>query len=89
MSVKRENIDNISVFKNPTNTLSYEEDGLNSQNFKQLFQTTDGIITQQLITSYDNVNINLVDCQGNTTNLPIVKKTSNIDITDVRDITIS
>ena len=75
-------------FKNPTNTLSYEEDGLNSQNFKQLFQATDGVITQQLITSYDDVDINLVDCQGNTTNIPTAKKTSNIDITDVRDITI-
>lgn len=89
ITVKRENINGYSIFRNPTNTLSYEEQTkVNSQNFKQLFQNNDGVITQQYRSNYETVTIKLIDCDNNEVILPSTKKTQNFDITDVRDATI-
>lgn len=74
---------------NKVNVLSYKEDtSINDMDFKQLFQNSDGIIRQQIKSSYENNIVFLVDCQGNETILPVIKKSSNIGITDVRDITL-
>lgn len=74
---------------NIINTLSYKENtSINSRDFKQLFQKNDGILRQQLRSSYTNIDISLIDCQGNETSIPVIKKSSNIGITDVRDINI-
>lgn len=85
----RQNIDDITVFKNPLNTLSYEEDTqVNNRNFKQLFQKKDGVITQQYRSNYDNTEIKLIDCDNNEVVLLSTKKSNNFDITDVRDVKI-
>ena len=87
---KRENIDGCTIFKNPTNTLSYEEEtNTNTRDFKQLFQKCDGIRTEQLRSSYENATVNLIDCQGSETALVLEQKTANIGVTDVRDVTIN
>lgn len=87
---KRENIDGCTIFKNPTNTLSYEDETeTNDRSFKQVFQKCDGIRTEQLRSSYENATVNLIDCQGNETNLTLEQKTANIGVTDVRDVTIN
>lgn len=89
VTVKNENIDEVNTFKNPTNTLSYQEETqVNYRNFKQLYQTTDGVIKQQYRSNYDNVSIKLIDCDGNESILVSEQKTQNFDITDVRDVTI-
>lgn len=89
ISVKREVIDNITVFRNPTNTLSFEEETeLNLRNFKQLYNTTDGLITQQYRSNYDNVEVKLINCEGLEVNLTSTQKTSNFNVTDVRDISL-
>tara|TARA_R110002051_G_C8769409_1_gene503345 strand:+ start:22157 stop:24169 length:2013 start_codon:yes stop_codon:yes gene_type:complete len=89
ITVKREVIDEVSIFKNPTNTLSYEEESdINRKNFKQLFQKKDGIITQQYKSNYSNVLINLVDCDGNESEIIPEQKTENFNITDVRDVSL-
>ena len=86
ISVRREEVDNITVFKNPTNTLSFEEEtSINLRNFKQLYTTTDGLLTQQYRSNYDNAEIKLINCEGVETSLTPVQKTSNFDVTDVRD----
>lgn len=76
-------------FQNPTNMLSYEERGLNRKDFKQLFESTDGILTQQFNSSYESVEVKLHDCQGNENTILTTQKTDNYDITDVRDVTIT
>lgn len=88
--VKRESTNNCSIFKNQTNTLSYEEDTqANNQSFKQLFQKCDGVRKEQLRTNYTTVTSKLVNCDGVEVNLPLTKKTTNLNITDVRDVKIS
>lgn len=89
ISVKREVIDEVTIFKNPTNTLSFEEEtDINRRNFKQLFQKKDGVTTQQYKSNYSDVTINLVDCDGNESVIIPEKKTENFNITDVRDVTL-
>ena len=79
---KREVIDDLTIFKNPDNTLSYEEETkTNNRSFKQLFQNTDGEIEQQFKTSYENVEIKLIDCDGNENILLQQQKSKNINIT--------
>ena len=89
ISVKREDVDNITVFRNPTNTLSFEEEtSINLRNFKQLYSITDGVITQQYRSNYDNVDVKIVNCEGVETLLTPIQKTNNFDVTDVRDISL-
>ena len=89
ITVKDEVIDNTTTFKNATNTLSYQEESqINYRNFKQLYQTTDGVIKQQYRSNYETVNVKLIDCDGNESVLVPEQKTQNFDITDVRDVTI-
>ena len=88
--VKNEVIDNISTFRNPTNTLSYQEDtAINLKDFKQVFQKKDGIITNQIKSNYNNVEVKLIDCDYDETILTLTKKTENLDITDIRDVTVN
>ena len=78
-----------NTFKNPKNTLSYEEDTqVNNKDFKQLFETTDGILTNQYRSSYESVNISMFDCSGVETLIVPNQITNNIGITDIRDTTI-
>lgn len=89
ITVKKEIYNSTTVFKNPLNTLSYEENSLkNHRNFKQVYEKTDGIITQQYRSNYDNVEIKLIDCDKNETILISTKKSNNFNITDVRDVTV-
>lgn len=86
---KREVYNNTTIFKNPLNTLSYEEGSLkNNRSFKQVYQKTDGIITQQYRSNYNTVEVKLIDCDKNETILTPIKKSNNFNITDVRDVTI-
>ncbi len=86
ITVKREAIDDITIFKNVNNTLSYEEDTeINNRNFLQLYKRTDGVITQQFRTTYETPTVNLMDCNGVETALTVEKKTSNIGVKDLRD----
>lgn len=74
---------------NPTNTLSYEEEGcINARNFMQLYQKNDGVITQQYRSNYEDVEIKLINCKGEEQTILPTKKTSNFNITDVRDVSI-
>lgn len=83
----RQEIDNVDNFKNPTNTLSYEEEtNVNYRNFLQLFQKTDGLLTQQYRSNYENVTIRLHDCEENVSVLLSQQKSNNFNITDIRDI---
>lgn len=87
IAVKREDIDDITIFKNPLNTLSYEEETqINYRNFKQKLQKSDGIITQQYRSNYDDTTIKLHNCDGEVGVLLSTKKSENFDITDVRDV---
>lgn len=82
-------IANCGTQKNATNTLSYEEEtDLNYRNFKQKFQTCD-TITTQIKTNYETIEAKITDCQGNETNLIVDKKTSNMNLTDARDVVVS
>ncbi len=88
--VKREEIDNCNVFRNTYNTMSYEEDTqINYRDFKQPFAICDGIRAEQFKSNYTDVSVDLIDCQGVKTNLPLTKKSNNIGVTDIRDIKIS
>lgn len=90
ITVNDESINNINTFSNPLNTLSYQENtAINFKTFKQLFQKTDGVITQQYRSNYENVTIKLIDCIENEVTLTPTKKTQNFDITDVRDVNIN
>lgn len=89
ITVNKETIDNINIFSNPTNTLSFQENSdINYRNFKQLYQTTDGVIKQQYRSNYENVTIKLIDCDANESILVSEQKTQNFNITDVRDVKI-
>lgn len=89
ITVKREAIDDITIFKNVTNTLSYEEDTeINNRNFLQLYKKTDGIIKQQFRTTYETPTAKLIDCDGVETVLTVEKKTTNIGVKDLRDTTL-
>ena len=90
ITVNDEVIDNINTFRNPLNTLSYQEEtSINKRSFKQPFQKTDGVITEQFRSAYQNVTVKMFDCSGTETTLTPVKKTANFDITDVRDIKVN
>lgn len=85
ISVRRSN-----GLKNPLNSLSYEtETGVNRRDFVQLYEKTDGLLTQQFESSYENVTVTLVDCQGNENNILFEQKSNNSNITDVRDVTLT
>lgn len=85
--VNKEDVNDVDVFKNPTNTLSFQEKtSINNRSFKQLFQKKDGIITQQYKSNYTDVVVSLIDCNGDISEVLSDKKTSNFDITDVRDV---
>ena len=87
--VNKENTDGITVFKNPTNTLSFkEETGINRRSFKQLFEKKDGIITQQFKSNYTDTSVKMFNCSGGYVEILTEKKTSNFDITDVRDVSL-
>ena len=74
--------------KNPENTLSYEEDIKNPDlHYKQLWQRTDVVLTQ-IRTNYENVSATLIQKGGNTTPLTVIKRTNNMNITDVRDTSV-
>lgn len=89
ITVLREDINNETIFKNPTNTLSYEESSkINGRNFKQVYQKKDGIVRQQYRSNYDNTTIKLIDCSGNESVIVSEKKSDNFEITDVRDVKI-
>ena len=87
--VNKENTDGITVFKNPTNTLSFQEEtGINRRSFKQLFEKKDGIITQQFKSNYTDTSVKMFNCSGGYVEILTEKKTSNFDITDVRDVSL-
>lgn len=89
ITVLCQEVNNTTIFKNPLNTLSYREDSqVNNRGFKQLYQKTDGVITQQYRSNYDSVDIKLIDCNGNETILLSEQKSNNFNITDVRDVKI-
>lgn len=79
------------IRKNVLNTLSHEEDTkLNDRRFLQRFQKSDSIPTQ-IKSNYETNEAVLIDCDGTETELTVVQKTENLNISDVRDgqITIS
>ena len=81
-----EQIDFNNNIKIVNNTLSYQERADNNDRYyKQPYQNSDGLVTQQIKTSYENINTFLIDCQGTEINLPVSKKSQNIGIEDVRD----
>ena len=89
ISVKREEIDDITIFKNDTNTLSYEEEtSINNRSFVQLYKKTDGIIKQQFKSNYETNTVKLIDCNGTESIIVPEKKTSNLSVRDLRDTTI-
>jgi len=76
--------DNINIYKNDNNTLSYEEKALLVYPYIQKFQNTDNITTQ-LKTNYDTITGAIIDCDGNETPLTFIQKTDNLNKTDRRD----
>lgn len=81
---------NCGTQKTVENTLSHEENTpINNRNFVQWWQTCDTDVVTQVKTNYDTVTAKLIDCDGAETSLTVTKKTNNMDITDVRDGTIT
>lgn len=75
-----------TVPKNIDNTLSFEEEAAAvCRDYAQPYQNDDGIITEQIRTSYETVTATLIDCDNNETALTVTQVSSNSDITDVRD----
>lgn len=76
------------IKKTIDNTLSYEENSkINNRRYIQPFQKNQTIRTQ-IKSNYATITATATDCDGNETDLPVVKMTENIDKTDVRDGTI-
>lgn len=74
--------------KNPLNQLSYEfVDDTNFKDFKYILNSND-VYQFQFRSSYQNNKAILVDCNGNTNELQIVKKSNNIQREDIRDCVI-
>ena len=73
-----------------SNTLSYEENvETKNLNYKQPFQKNDGIITTQIKSSYGLNEAKITDSSQVDTALTVTKKTTNLNIEDVRDGTIN
>lgn len=76
-----------AILKTPDNTLSFEEEvKMANKAFTQPFIKE--IVPTQIETSYETVTAKLIDDIGNETVLPVVKMTSNMNITDVRDVSV-
>jgi hypothetical protein len=82
---KNEAWDDVTIFKNPNNTLSSEERDIKPIEYPVLVQKND-TKTTQIKTNYATQVATLIDCQGNETSLTVTKKTANMNITDVRDV---
>lgn len=66
------------------NTLSYQEDGENNKQFFQLFQFNDAIRIQ-FRSSYSTNLVNIHGCDETVTPISPVKRTSNLDVVDLRN----
>ncbi|CAL2055965.1 hypothetical protein [Tenacibaculum sp. 190524A05c] len=75
--------DNVSIFKNDENTLSYESLNDLSLSVSQLFQGNDSPTTQ-LRTNYDNVSVEVISSQGNDI-INISKTREYLELKDYRD----
>lgn len=60
--------------KTPVNTLSYNEDGINTKDFYQLFQLNDAVRTQ-FKSNYSNHTITINGCDGSVQNITLTKRT--------------
>ena len=76
--------DNINIYKNDFNTLSYEEDVKLVYPYNQKFQSSD-IITTQIKTNYSDISIKTILEDGTENVLTTYKRTSNIGREDMRD----
>jgi len=83
-SVRRVQHQNCGNYKNVFNTLSCEENLPIANRYIQLFQSCD-IITEQIKTSYENIEVFTKDTDGNLTELTANKIVNNIQIEDKRD----
>jgi len=87
--VKQATIDNIDTYKTDENVFAYDSlIARNDNNIteKDLFQTSD-YITEQFLSNYETNTVNVVKEDGTTTNIPFIKKTTNIGRKDKRDCT--
>lgn len=81
---------NCGIKKTVENTLSHEENSnINLRNFVQWWQTCDTNVVTQVRTNYDTVTAKLIDVDGAETSLTVTQVTANMNITDVRDGTIT
>jgi hypothetical protein len=75
--------------KTVENTLSYEENVQNPElNYKQPYQISDGIITQQFKSSYEVNEVVYIDSNNDEFALAVDQKSQNLNIEDVRDGTV-
>lgn len=82
---KDESWDNVTIFKNDYNTLSFEEQARLVIRFVHQYLNSD-VVSTQLKTSYETVEANAIDCStGQKTALTVIRKTDNLNKKDRRD----
>lgn len=76
--------DNYSKPKTVNNTLSYQEEGINTKDFAQLFQFNDAIRTQ-FKSSYASHTVKIKDSSGTIVKtVDLMKRTANLNVSDYR-----
>lgn len=73
-----------SEFENFYNTLSFQESGLNTGDFGHFVKKKDNH-TIQFRSSYETHTCTLIDSSNNQINVPVVKKSNNINVFDSRE----
>jgi len=77
--------DNNSIFRNDTNTLSYEERSLLNIPFIHKFTDQD-VVPVQFKTNYETKTITVLNCTNNTEdNVVPIQQTNNLNKVDIRD----
>jgi len=86
--IKSEEVNGCNTYQSELNTASYLQDGNVGRRFYHLVQTCDCIRTQ-FKSSYDIHQAKIYGCNGLEIEIPIEKKSNNINQYDVRDNVIS
>lgn len=86
--IKTETVNGCDTYQSELNTASFLEDGHTGRRFYHLIQTCD-CVTTQFKSNYDTHIAKIYGCDGLELEIPIEKKSSNINQYDVRDNIIS
>jgi len=81
---KEEQFDYLSIFKNDSNTLSFEEDVNIPYGYTQKFNTSN-FVTTQILTNYENTYVNIIKCDGSKDVIQLENKINFLNLKDKRD----